>query len=189
MPLRCPIVGRSGTVQHPHVDLVPEALCPHGGALLSSPGSAVARPTGLTGKSAMRKPTLLMSLPVIALILFSVPSRFEGPVLIPISPGHGLSLVDLAAVVPLVAGLSALGVFLVRRRADLEDMIRRRPWAAATVLFGAGIGLGLLFASVFPFFWWWAVGATLFTLALVLVALAAARRVRGRPDSDALSAG
>ena len=137
----------------------------------------------------MSKPILLMSLPVIALILFAVPSRFEGPVLIPISPGHGLSLVDLAAVVPLIAGLTALGAFLVRRRAGLECTIRRRPWAAAMVLFGAGIGLGLLFASVFPFFWWWAVGATLFTLALVLVALAAAGRVRGRPVSDAHAKG
>jgi hypothetical protein len=132
----------------------------------------------------MRKPILLVSLPVIALVLFAVPSRFEGPVLIPISPGHGLSLVDLAAVVPLIAGLTALGVFLMRRRAVLECTIRLRPWAAATVLFSAGIGLGLLFASVFPFFWWWAVGATLVTLALVLVALAAARSVRGRPVPD-----
>ncbi|MBM7805215.1 hypothetical protein JOD57_001052 [Geodermatophilus bullaregiensis] len=137
----------------------------------------------------MRKPVLLASLPVIALVLFAVPSRFEGPVLVPISPGHGLSLVDLAAVVPLIAGLSALGVFLVRRRAGLERTIRLRPWAAATVLFGAGTGLGLLFASVFPFFWWWAVGAALLTLALVLVALAAAGRVRARPAADAHAGG
>jgi hypothetical protein len=129
----------------------------------------------------MRKPILLVSLPVTALVLFAVPSRFEGPVLIPISPGHGLSLVDLAALVPLIAGLAALGVFLVRRRAVLECAVGSRPWAAAAVLVSAGIGLGLLFASVFPFFWWWAVGAILVTLALVLVALAAARGVRGRP--------
>jgi len=137
----------------------------------------------------MRKPILLVSLPVIALVLFAVPSRFEGPVLIPISPGHGLSLVDLAAVVPLIAGLTALGVFLMRRRAVLECTIGLRPWAAATVLLSAGIGLGLLFASVFPFFWWWAVGATLVTLALVLVALAAARSVRGRPVPDVRAQG
>jgi hypothetical protein len=48
------------------------------------------------------------------------------------------------------------------------------------VLFGGGLGMGLLLASVFPFFWWWAVGATLFTVTLILVALAAARDVRGR---------
>ncbi len=133
----------------------------------------------------MRQSILLVSLPVIALVLFAVPSRFEGPVLIPISPGHGLSLVDLAAVVPLIAALAALGVSLVRRRAELERTIGQRPWMAATVLFAAGTGLGLLFASVFPFFWWWAVGAILFTLALVLVALAAHGRVRGRPVTHA----
>jgi heme exporter protein D len=123
---------------------------------------------------------LLLSLPVIALILFAVPSRFEGPVLVPVSPGHGLSLVDLAAVVPLIAAVVLLAVSLVRRRAHLESTIGHRPWTAATVLFGGGLGLGLLLASVFPFFWWWAVGATLFTVMLVLAALAAARDVRGR---------
>jgi hypothetical protein len=128
----------------------------------------------------MRQSNLLLSLLVMALILFAVPSRFEGPVLVPISPGHGLSLVDLAAVVPLIAASVLLAVFLVRRRARLEHAIRHRPWMAAAVLFGGGLGLGLLFASVFPFFWWWAVGATLFTMTLILVALAAARDVRGR---------
>jgi uncharacterized membrane protein YedE/YeeE len=137
----------------------------------------------------MRKPVLLVSLPVIALVLFAVPSRFEGPVLIPISPGHGLSLVDLTAVVPLIAGLTALGVFLMRRRAVLACTMGLRPWATATVIFSAGIGLGLLLASVFPFFWWWAVGATLVTLALVLVALAAGRRVSEPPVSDAHAKG
>jgi hypothetical protein len=126
----------------------------------------------------MRPSNLLLSLPVIALVLFAVPSRFEGPVLIPISPGHGLSLVDLAAVVPLIAASALLAVSLVRRRAQLECTIRRLPWTATAVLFGGGLGLGLLLASVFPFFWWWAVGATLFTVTLILVALAAAGRVR-----------
>ena len=120
-----------------------------------------------------RSHLLVLSLPVIALVLFAVPSRFEGPVLVPISPGHGLSPVDLAAVVPLVASSALLAVSLVRRRVRLEGTIRRRPWTAAAVLFGGGLGLGLLFASVFPFFWWWAVGASLFTGTLALVALAA----------------
>jgi hypothetical protein len=123
---------------------------------------------------------LLLTLPVIALVLFALPSRFEGPVIIPISPGHGLSIVDLAAVVPLIATWALLAVSLVRRRAQLKCTIRQRPWMAAAVLFGGGFGLGLLFASVFPFFWWWAVGATLFTVTLILVALAAAGHVRGR---------
>jgi hypothetical protein len=128
----------------------------------------------------MRQSMVLLSLLGTALVLFAVPSRFEGPVLVPISPGHGLSLVDMAAVVPLVAAVVVLAVALVRGRPALERTIRARPWPAAAVLFAAGLGLGLLFASVFPFFWWWAVGATLFTVMLGLVARAAAGGVRGR---------
>ena len=43
----------------------------------------------------------------LALILFVVPAGLEGPVLVPISPGHGLSLVDVVALVPLLAGTGA----------------------------------------------------------------------------------
>jgi hypothetical protein len=128
----------------------------------------------------MRQSIVLLSLPVIALVLFAVPSRFEGPVLVHISPGHGLSLVDMAAVVPLIAAVVALAMSLVKRRATLERTIRARPWSASAALFAAGLGLGLLFASVFPFFWWWAVGATLFTLVLGLAALASAGGIGGR---------
>ncbi len=128
----------------------------------------------------MRQSIVLVSSAVIALVLFAVPSRFEGPVLIPISPGHGLSLMDIAAVVPLIAAVAAVARILVKRRTSLAGTIQQRPWMAAAVLFVAGLGLGLLFASVFPFFWWWAVGATLFTLALGLVVSAAARGVRER---------
>ena len=131
----------------------------------------------------MRQSIVFMSLAVTAVILFAVPARYEGPVLVPISPGHGLSLVDMVAVVPLMAAMAALATSLVRRRATLEGAIRRRPWSAAAVLFGAGLGLGLLLASVFPFFWWWAVGATLCAPALGLAALASAGRIRGRQSS------
>ena len=127
----------------------------------------------------MRRSILRSSLPVAALVLFAVPARFEGPVLVPISPGHGLSAVDVAAVVLLLAALAALGTSLVRRRARLACVVRQRPGTAAAVLVGAGFGAGLLFASVFPFFWWWAVGAALLTLMLGLVALASAGRVGG----------
>jgi hypothetical protein len=37
----------------------------------------------------------------VALVLFMVPGRLEGPVLVAISPGLGLSLVDVLALVPL----------------------------------------------------------------------------------------
>ncbi len=126
----------------------------------------------------MRPWRLLLPLLAIAVVLFALPSRFEGPVLVPISPGHGLSLVDVAAVVPLVAGTAILATALIRDRDRLEAAIRRRPWRSAGVLFLGGAGLGLLFASVFPFFWWWAIGAALLTGSLVVAALTAAGRVR-----------
>ncbi len=127
----------------------------------------------------MRSKIILVAVPVLALVLFAVPSRCEGPVLIPVSPGHGLSLVDVAAVVPLMAALTMLGLVVARGRDRLSLVIGRAPWAAAGVLVAGGLGLGLLFASVFPFFWWWAIGAALLTGSLVVAALTAAGRVRG----------
>jgi amino acid transporter len=125
----------------------------------------------------MRSWTLPLTLLGIALVLFAVPSRYEGAVLIPISPGHGLSLVDLAAVVPLIVALVMVGLMLTRSRKRLEHAIQQAPWTAAAALFVGGAGLGLLFASVFPLFWWWAIGAAAITAILVLAVLVSAGRV------------
>ena len=46
--------------------------------------------------------------PAVAIIagiaILALPADLEGPALLPISPGHALSLVDVAGVVPLAAG-------------------------------------------------------------------------------------
>jgi hypothetical protein len=57
----------------------------------------------------------------LALILFVVRAGLEGPVLVPISPGHGLSLVDVVALVPLLAGTGLLlgGLWQRRQRLDM----------------------------------------------------------------------
>ena len=125
----------------------------------------------------MRSWTPPLGLVGTALVLFALPSRYEGAVLVPISPGHGLSLVDLAATVALVAALAMVGLALVRSRVPLARAIQRAPWAAAVVCFTGGSGLGLLFASVFPFFWWWAIGAALSTASLALAVLVSAGRL------------
>ena len=52
----------------------------------------------------------------LALTLFVVPATLEGPVLVPISQGHGLSLVDAVALVPLLAATALLAGGLWRRR-------------------------------------------------------------------------
>jgi hypothetical protein len=115
----------------------------------------------------------------LALALFAVPGRFEGPLLVAISPGHGLALVDVIALGPLLGGLAVLFGGLWRRRERLGAALRRRPWVTGAGAFGAGIGLGLLVASVFVFFWWWAVGAALLTAALLAAAVVASGREPG----------
>jgi hypothetical protein len=119
----------------------------------------------------------------LALILFVIPAGLEGPVLVPISPGHGLSLVDVVALVPLLAGTGLLLGGLWQRRQRLDVALTRRPWSARVGAFVAGFGLGLLVASVFTFFWWWAIGAALLTATLLAAALVAA----GSEDARARS--
>jgi hypothetical protein len=114
------------------------------------------------------------SLFALALLLFVVPASLEGPVLIPISPGHGLSLVDVVALVPLLAGVGLLAGGLWQRRQRLDAALSRRPRLAWAGAFVGGLGLGLLVASVFIFFWWWVIGAALLTATLLAVALVAA---------------
>ncbi len=111
---------------------------------------------------------------VLAFVLFAVPARLEGPVLVPISPGHGLALIDVVALVPLLGGLALLVGGLWQRRERLDAALTRRPWAARMGAFAVGLGLGLLVASVFVFFWWWAIGAALLTVTLLATALLAA---------------
>ena len=112
----------------------------------------------------------------IAIALLAAPARVEGPVLVPISPGHALSVLDSVALVPLLAGLAWLyrGVWV--RRYRLYDAARASPAKAGLGAFAAGLGVGLLVASAFStFWWWWAVGATLF-LAMTLAAVVVAAR-------------
>jgi hypothetical protein len=120
---------------------------------------------------------------VLAFVLFAVPARLEGPVLVPISSGHGLALIDVVAVVPLLGGLALLVGGLWQRRERLDAALTRRPWAARLGAFAVGLGLGLLIASVFVFFWWWAIGAGLLTAMLLAAAVVASGSERARAGS------
>ena len=49
-----------------------------------------------------------LGLVAVAVALLAAPARFEGPVLVPISPGHALSVLDSVALIPLLTGLAWL---------------------------------------------------------------------------------
>ena len=117
-----------------------------------------------------------VGLAAIAIALLAAPAQLEGPVLVPISPGHALSVLDSVALIPLLASLAWLywGVWL--RRYRLYDAMHTSPGKGGLAVFAAGLGVGLLLASAFStFWWWWAVGAMLF-LAMTISAVMAARR-------------
>ncbi|MEU8258583.1 hypothetical protein AB0C06_30445 [Micromonospora inaquosa] len=126
------------------------------------------------GAGAPRKQVVTAALLIIAgVLLLFVPAGSEGSVLVPISEGHGLSAVDGVGAALLAVGGTWLEVLVVRRLPHLA--LPPRALFALGLL--AGLGVGLLIASVFSgFFWWWAVGATTLGLAvLVLVPLTARR--------------
>jgi hypothetical protein len=104
--------------------------------------------------------------------LLAVPAGGEGRVLVPISAGHGLSALDAAGALLLAIGATWLEVLVVMRLPRLGLPPRG--------LFGlgllAGLGVGLVLASVFTgFFWWWALGAAAAGLALAALVIALLR--------------
>jgi hypothetical protein len=107
-----------------------------------------------------------VALVLLGAALLAVPGSSEGSVLVPISEGHGLSAVDAVGAGLLAVGGTWLEVLVIRRLPRLGLSPR--------VLFGlglaAGVGVGLVVASVFSgFFWWWAIGAA--ALGVVVVVL------------------
>ncbi len=73
---------------------------------------------------------------------------------------HGLSVLDLAGVAVLFAGWSVIGTGVWRRRERVLDRLAVGERIGAA--FAAGIGLGVLSASLFNEWpWWWVLGAAL----------------------------
>ena len=127
-------------------------------------------------KKVLSWPVGSLSLVGLAILLFAAPMRFEGSVLVPISPGHALSVLDSIALIPLLTGMFWLYGGLLQRRKRLYESIRFSPGIGILAVFLAGLGLGLLLASAFStFWWWWALGAILFGTVTITAAIAAAR--------------
>ena len=101
--------------------------------------------------------------------LLAAPSQWEGPVLVPISPGHGLSVLDMAGVAPILFGMGWLYIGLGQRRGRILESVQKSPQMGSLGIFVAGLGMGLLLASSFSaFFWWWAIGALLFGVVFIV---------------------
>jgi len=127
-------------------------------------------------KKILKWPVGSLSLVGLAILLFAAPMRFEGSVLVPISPGHALSVLDSIALIPLLTGMFWLYGGLLQRRKQLYESNRFSPGVGILTVFLAGLGLGLLLASAFStFWWWWALGAMLFGTVTITAVIAAAR--------------
>jgi hypothetical protein len=104
----------------------------------------------------------------LGIVILAAPSQWEGPVLLPISPGHGLSVLDMFGVAPLILGTGRLYVGLWQRRGRLIVLLQQSPITGGLGVFIAGLGMGLLIASSFSaFWWWWAIGAILFSIMFI----------------------
>jgi hypothetical protein len=116
-----------------------------------------------------RGPVIILA---IAIFLFALPDRWEGPFLLDISEGHGLSLMDTFALIPLLASAVWIQKGLWSRRIYLFNKITLYPGSASLLIFFIGLGLGLLIASAFNnFYYWWAVGGLIFIIFLGYIVL------------------
>ena len=117
----------------------------------------------------------------LALAIFAVPARFEGPTLLTVSAGHAIAVVDAIAVAVLIVAMLMIYYGLWTGRYALGAVARRSPGRAGALAFASGTGLGLLIASAFSaYFWWWAIGAFVFAVTL---AWAGIQVWRGMPDN------
>jgi len=109
-----------------------------------------------------------LGLVALGIAILAAPSQWEGPMLVPISPGHGLSMLDMFGVAPILIGTGWLYYGLWQKRQRVFESIQKSPQAGSLGVFIAGLGMGLLIASSFSaFFWWYAVGAFLFGVMLI----------------------
>ena len=116
-----------------------------------------------------RGPIILL---ILSVLIFALPEQWEGPFLFRISNGHGLSIVDSFALIPLLISAAWIQKGLWKRRIYLFNKITMYPGSASLIIFFMGLGLGLLIASAFnDFFYWWGVGGVLFMIFLINVVL------------------
>lgn len=113
--------------------------------------------------------TIGLGLVGLGLLGLLVPNHYEGRVLVPISPGHGLSFIDGLSLIPLLLGTGVVYWGIWNRRGILLSVANAELVRWSIGVFVCGLGLGLLIASAFSgFWWWWAIGALVVTVSLLV---------------------
>jgi hypothetical protein len=107
---------------------------------------------------------------VLSLAVLATPGRFEGPILLIITPNHGITLSDVIGLSVLSVGWLAWGLGIWRRRRRVDMAISAAPRAAALCSFLGGLGVGLVIASTRTSFLWLALGAGLLTALAITAA-------------------
>jgi hypothetical protein len=109
---------------------------------------------------------------LLTILIVIVPDKWEGPVLYRIDSSHVLSLLDAIAMIPLLISVVWIQKGIWKRRIYLFNKMTMYPGSAALMIFLMALGLGMFFASAFSgFHYWWAVGGSIFLIALVNVIL------------------
>lgn len=110
-------------------------------------------------------PVLLISL---GLILAGWPEHKEGPTLVETGVGHGLTVANVVALIPLSSGIAYLCLGAWYKRAQLMRVIQASPLVFGLILVELGIGSVFLVASgPSTLFRLWTVGTFFTVLALV----------------------
>ncbi len=112
----------------------------------------------------------------LGMALLGTPNRFEGPSLLHLASGHGVSVSDVIALLPLAAGGILMVQALWRQR---HSLVRSAPSGAnlgSTDIFVAGLAVGIFMARVFTLLpWGWLLIWTAI-MVLLLAQLVALRR-------------
>ena len=109
----------------------------------------------------------------LGLVLLQAPNWLEGPSLLHLSRGHGVSVSDVVAVVVLAAGAALIIGPLWPHRSRLTKQLNVLLSLGGAELFCAGVALGLVLAkglAALPWSWLlpWAVAASPLLLTLVI---------------------
>lgn len=122
--------------------------------------------TNLVRLAAWPWPAVFLS--ALGLVLIGVPEALEGPTLAAVGgPGHGISVANLVAAVPLLAGVIGLLTGARHRRDHLADVVRSNPLPA--LVLGAILGLGSVLVALggpSTALRYWAPGAAFVIIAL-----------------------